>query len=248
MKTSFLSLVIACLFVLKAHAAPTVHLIGDSTVCIWASSYYPEMGWGQVFGRLFNTGSVTINNKAVSGTSSLSFYTSSARWAPVRNSLRSGDYVFIQFGHNDAKIGSGYTEPYTTYQGYLTKYIDETRAKGAYPILVTPVERNLWSGGKITASHGNYPDAMRKLAASKNVPLIDLTARSTARYQSLGQSYTTTRVFLNLTAGQFPNYPNGKKDNTHFQENGAKIVSVLVADGIRAGTHSQIKTLATYLK
>ncbi len=79
-------------------------------------------------------------------------------------------------------------------------------------------------------------------------PLTANAACSTAKYQSLGETYTTNQVFLNLIAGQYPNYPDGKKDNTHFQENGAKYISVLVADGIRADTHSSMKTLATFLK
>ncbi len=248
MKKSLLGLLVSCLLPLAAQAAPTVHIVGDSTVCIWSASVYPKMGWGQVIGRLFNTGAVMIDDKAVSGTSSKSFYDNSSQWVPVRNAIKSGDYVFIQFGHNDEKTGSGHTDPNTTYKDYLTKYIDETKARGGFPVLVTPVERNLWSGGKIVASHGDYPAAMRVLAVAKGVPLVDLTARSTAKYQSLGQTYSTTKIFMNLTAGQFPNYPNGNTDNTHFQENGAKIVSTLVTDGIRADTHTQMKTLAALLK
>lgn len=230
-----------------AHAAThTVHLVGDSTVCIWPSNVAPKNGWGQVLPGFFNS-SIAIDDKAVSGTSSKSFYNSSV-WAGVRNSLHSGDYVFIQFGHNDEKAGTGHTDPFTTYQQFLTRFINDTKAKGAFPVLVTPVERNLWSGGKITASHGSYPEAMRQLAANLKVPVIDLTTLSTAKYQSLGQSFTTTHVFMNLAAGQFPNYPNGNKDNTHFQQNGATIIAQLVVGGIRSNSASQLKTLAGFLK
>ena len=229
-------------------ATHTVHLIGDSTVSLYAANVFPRMGWGQVFGSLFNSAGIAVSDKALSGRSSKSFYDEGA-WTPVLNALKAGDYVFIQFGHNDEKTATNlHTDPYTTYEQYLSIYIDGAKAKGAFPILVTPVERNGWSAGKVKASHGSYPDAMRQLAVAKGVPLIDLTARSTAKYQSLGQTYTTSNVFMNLTAGQYPNYPSGNADNTHFQQNGANIIAKLVTDGIRADSHSQIKTLATFLK
>lgn len=237
------------LSVISLQAAPhTAHLIGDSTVSLYAANVFPRMGWGQVFGALFNSANLVVNDKALSGRSSKSFY-DEGDWTVVNNALKAGDYVFIQFGHNDEKADATlHTDPYTTYEQYLTFYINAAKAKGAFPVLVTPVERNGWSAGKVKASHGNYPDAMRQLAVAKGIPLIDLTARSTAKYQSLGQTYTTNSVFMNLTAGQFPNYPNGNADNTHFQQNGANIIAKLVADGIRADTHSQMTTLATYLK
>ncbi|MGC4073982.1 MAG: rhamnogalacturonan acetylesterase [Nibricoccus sp.] len=244
-----LLLAVACLLAATTlKAVPTVHLIGDSTVCIWRTGRYPQQGWGQQLPRLFQTGTVAINNTAVSGASSLTFYNS--YWSPVIASVIAGDYVFIQFGHNDSHVGAPeYTEPWTTYQQYLIRYIDQTRAKGAYPVLVTPCERNTggWSNGKLIPSHGDYPASMRAVAASKACPLIDLTARTIAGYEALGQTYTTTKIFMNLPAGQFPNYPNGNSDNSHFQENGAKLVSLWVTDGIRANTDVHLKTLATYL-
>lgn len=238
----------AAVIALAASASgATAYLIGDSTVSLYSSTLYPRMGWGQVFQNYFNS-SLTVSDKARSGRSSKSFYDEGA-WSPVKSVLKSGDYVFIQFGHNDEKTDPVlHTDPYTTYQQYLSIYIDDARSKGAIPILVTPVERNSWSNGTIKATHGNYPDAVRKLASSKSVPLIDLTAGSTARYISLGQTYTTWNVFMNLYAGQYPNYPNGNADNTHFQQNGADIIARLVVGAIRSSSNAQLKTLATYLK
>lgn len=246
-KTLSAILALAVLAVAPARAA-TAYLIGDSTVCNYSSSYSPRTGWGQVFPSHFKT-TLAISNKALSGRSSKSFYDEGA-WTPIRNVLKSGDYVFIQFGHNDEKTTdpARYTEPYTTYQQYLSIYIDNARAKGAIPILVTPVERNSWSNGMIRATHGSYPAAMRALASAKGVPLIDLTAGSTARFNSFGQTYTTWNIFLNLTAGQYANYPNGNTDNTHFQLNGAKIVAQLVVGAIRSSSNAQLKVLATHLK
>ena len=242
-----LLLPVLALTLANAVQAAAAYLIGDSTVSLYTSAYYPRMGWGQVFGSYFKS-TLVVSDKALSGRSSKSFYDEGA-WTPVQTALRTGDYVFIQFGHNDEKTDAAlHTDPYTTYQQYLTRYIDGARAKGAIPILVTPVERNSWSGGTIKATHGDYPAAMRQLASAKGVPLIDLTAGSTAKYIALGQTYTTWNVFLNLTAGQYANYPNGNTDNTHFQENGANIIARLVTGAIRSSSNTQLKTLATYLK
>lgn len=228
--------------------AATAYLIGDSTVSTYSSTYYPRTGWGQVFQNYFKS-TLVVSNKALSGRSSKSFYDEGA-WTPVKNALKSGDYVFIQFGHNDEKTADPlrYTDPYTTYQQHLTIYINDARAKGAIPILVTPVERNSWSGGVVKATHGNYPAAMRALASTKGTPLIDLTAGSTNKYNSQGQTYTTYSIFMNLTAGQYPNYPSGNADNTHFQLNGANIISSLVAGAVRSSSNAQLKVLATHLK
>jgi len=227
--------------------AATAYLIGDSTVSVYSSTYFPRMGWGQVFQNSFKS-TLVVSDKALSGRSSKSFYDEGA-WTPIKSALKSGDYVFIQFGHNDEKTATNlHTDPYTTYQQYLTIYINDARAKGAIPILVTPVERNSWSGGVVKATHGTYPAAMRALAASKGTPLIDLTAGSTAKYNSQGQTYTTYSIFMNLTAGQYPNYPSGNTDNTHFQQNGANIIASLVAGAVRSSSNAQLKVLAGYLK
>lgn len=234
---------------LSSHAA-TIYLIGDSTVCNYTAARYPLTGWGQVINNSFKT-SITISNKALGGRSSMSFYVQ-GYWTPIKTALKAGDYVFIQFGHNDEAVDdpTRYTDPYTTYQQYLTIYINDARAKGAIPILVTPVSRNYWSNGTITSlgMHGAYSDSMRQLAKAKAVPLIDLAAGSAAKYVSLGQTYTTYNVFMNLKAGQYPNYPNGNIDNTHFQLNGAKMMANLVASAIRSSSNSQLKVLAGYLK
>jgi lysophospholipase L1-like esterase len=211
----------------------TVYLIGDSTVSNYDSSLYPRMGWGQKLQSYFNSANVKISNKAISGRSSKSFYDEGA-WTPVKNALQSGDFVLIQFGHNDEKSGDSarYTDPYTSFQQYLTKYIDEAKAKGASPVLVTPVHRNKWSGSSISDSHGNYPPAMRDLASKKGVPLIDLHKKSKTLFESLGQDYVTNKIFMNLKAGEYSNYPSGNTDNTHFQENGADKLCGLIRNGI----------------
>ena len=147
----------------------------------------------------------------------------------VKASLTAGDYLFIQFGHNDAKTDEErYTEPYTTYKEYLKKYIDEARAKGAVPVLLTPVHRNGWDGTSIVNSHGDYPDAMRQLAQEEDVPLIDITAKSAALFESYGEEVVTNHFFMNIAANVYSTYPDGNSDNTHLQVRGAYEICKLV--------------------
>ena len=152
-----------------------IALIGDSTVASYAKppEDRPDLtGWGQVLGELFQE-HVKVSNHAASGRSSKSFYDEGA-WTPIRTALRAGDMVLIQFGHNDEKADDAtrYTEPFTTFEQYLSIYIDDAIAKGATPILITPINRNNWSNGTVRDTHGNYPVAMRQLAGQ-----TDLTGR-----------------------------------------------------------------------
>ena len=210
-----------------------IHLIGDSTVENMDSSVYPCMGWGQKLGILFDTSHVQIDNAAISGRSSKSFY-EEGRWKTVKNKLQAGDYVFIQFGHNDATQGASYyAAPYTTYKDFLTIYINDTRAKGAIPVLCTPVSQSLWEKGKVVNPY--FPDhviAMRELATALNVPLIDLNAKTKVMMEVMGQS-RMNEIFMILEPGQYPNFPDGSNDVTHFQENGALKVAELVVTGLK---------------
>jgi len=209
---------------------PTIYVIGDSTASVYASDLYPCMGWAQPLQDYFAAACATIQDKALSGRSSKSFF-DEGDWTPIRAALRGGDFVLIQFGHNDEKADdpSRYTIPETTYKAYLSQYIDKARAKGANPVLITPVERrHFTSAGVIAPSHGKYPAAMIELAAAKNVPLIDLTASSTRLWNAQGVT-GTKNYFMILPAGKYPNYPNGVSDNTHFQAHGAIEVARLVA-------------------
>lgn len=220
-----------------------IYLIGDSTVSLYSPARYPRMGWGQVFQSFFDSSAVQVEDLAVSGRSSKSFY-DEGHWAPISDALHAGDYVFIQFGHNDEKTDKArHTDPFTSFKKYLTIYIDGARAKGACPVLITPVNRNKWKGGEIKDTHGDYVKAIRQLAAEKNVPLIDLFNSSKNLFDSLGQEYTTQHIFMNLPAGKYPNYPEGHSDNTHFQEYGARRIAQLVYDGIRTSKWEVLRSL-----
>jgi lysophospholipase L1-like esterase len=225
----------------------TAWLIGDSTVADYSkeSDYqdkrYPITGWGQVFQHLMRsqnlkklksfikTDSVFVDDRAVGGRSTRTFF-QEGRWREVFNSLKSGDLVFIQFGHNDASENK--PERYVPAQGYqefLRLFVTQSRERKAQPILVTPVARNYpWKDGKLSNVHGDYPSAMKEVATELHVPLIDLNQLSMDFFSLKGQDYVSANYFMNLPAGKYKAYPDGQKDNTHFQPEGAKEVAGLV--------------------
>lgn len=184
-------------------------------------------------GEYYLPGCAHVTDAALSGRSSKSFYEEGA-WAAVEVQLRAGDFVLIQFAHNDEKSEdpTRYTDPESTYPEFLTRYVQETRAKGATPILLTPINRNNWSDGEIADTHGAYPDAMRALATREQVALVDATSLTKAHFERLGQA-ETNELFMNLPAGAYPNYPNGNEDNTHLKEAGARVVLQLVISDLR---------------
>jgi len=198
----------------KATNTPTIFIAGDSTVTDQGSP--PWAGWGQMMPLLFKPGVATANY-ADSGESAGSFAHS---FLPkIWGVIRSNDFLFVQFGHNDEK---GYDT--TTYTNYLATYISGARQRGALPVLITPVERRRFdSDGNALDTHGSYPGAMRQLAADQGVPLIDLQASSKAYFQYLGPE-GTKQVF---------NYAPGYADNTHFQEYGGVQIARLVVEGIK---------------
>ena len=214
-----------------ARAAPVVYLAGDSTVMTYASGYYPKQGWGGRIPDLFVAG-VTFSNRAVGGRSSKSFI-DEGRLSQILGVIKPGDYLFIQFGHNDEAIDVRlHTDPFTTYKTYLAMYVDLSRQYGAIPVLVTPMGRRRYdSGGHFLNDFVNRSTAMKQLALEKNVPLIDLNAKSIAFYNGVGVA-ATTDVFLYLAAGQYPSFPNGVADITHFHEYGAGQLARLVVQGI----------------
>lgn len=204
---------------------PTAYVIGDSTASSYASDLYPRTGWAQMLQDYFKPACAQVQDKALAGRSSKSFYDEGA-WKPIQATLRAGDFVLIQFGHNDEKKDDAarYTEPFGTYQQYLGKYIDEALAAGATPVLLTSIERNSWKSGMLAETHGDYPRAVRELAQKRQLSLLDMTQLTHAYFERLGQA-ATTKLFLNLAPGESPNYPNGNTDNTHLHEKGARVVA-----------------------
>lgn len=244
-----------------------VWLIGDSTMADYTKyprykeSDNPITGWGQVF-QQFMEGDylneikgfikadyVVVDDRAVGGRTSRSFF-EEGRWRQVYNSLQPGDIVMIQFGHNDAaiKIPERYANRGIPefvdlgYKEYLRFYVSETREKGGIPILLTPVARNYpWKDGVLTNVHGKFPDSVKIVAEEMNTLLIDLNQLSMDFFTSEGKEYVTANYFMNLPAGKFKSVPDGLKDNTHFQTEGAIEVARLVYSGLKEIAKSQRK-------
>ncbi|NSL43611.1 rhamnogalacturonan acetylesterase [Streptomyces sp. 8P21H-1] len=216
-----------------AVAAGTVYIASDSTAQTYGSRYYPEAGWGQKLASYF-TSNVTVANHAIGGRSSRSFI-EQGRLAAIHQVIRAGDYLFVQFGHNDATVGNAerYTSP-ADYKEYLRNdYIRATRARGATPVVVTPVSRRSYNAatGKFNVSFPAYVDAAKAVAAEERAPLVDLAAASRAYLDGIGVE-ASKGIFLWLNAGQYPNFPDGVQDNTHFQERGAVEMARLVARAV----------------
>ena len=217
-------------------------MIGDSTMANKSPNRSPETGWGQVFNQ-FVTDKAIVSNHAVNGRSSRSFLGEN-RWQPVLDSLKEGDYVFIQFGHNDQKPDSARHTTLGEYKEFLTKYVNETIEKKGKPILFTSVMRRRFDeSGKFYDTHEGYPQAVREVAKEQNVPLVDLHKKTEALLIAEGEE-NSKKLFLILAKGENPNYPDGVEDNTHFSTYGATEVAKLTAKSIK----EQLLPLADYLK
>lgn len=210
----------------------SIYMIGDSTMAIKKENRRPETGWGEKMQQFFND-NAQIKNHAVNGRSSKSFI-DEGRWQTVYDSLKPGDYVFIQFGHNDQKYkdSTRYTNPTTIYKQNLIRYILESREKGANPVLLTSIARRKYNEyGVFIDSHGLYPTATREVAKEYDVPLIDLHLLTEKLILSKGEE-NSKRLYLILEPGESENYPEGKEDNTHLNAYGASEVAKLVVDEI----------------
>ena len=217
---------------------PTVFIIGDSTV---EDNTPPFRGWGWALPGYLKDG-VEVKNHALSGRSSRSFW-EEGLFEPVEKEMKAGDYLLIQFGHNDEKDDERHTDPDSTFPAQLWRYCEIALGKGAQPVLITPVSRRFFVGdGNMLYTHGEYPRAIRKLAAEKSIPLCDLKADSRALYISLGPD-KTAELFVRLVPGEHPDFPDGHDDKTHFNAHGATIIAGLVAQEMR-----KIPSLAELLK
>jgi lysophospholipase L1-like esterase len=213
---------------LATPAPMQVFIASDSTAAEYSPEQYPQLGWGMVLKCAFSD-DVVVRDYAQGGRSSKSFITEGF-FTQIENEIHAGDTLLIQFGHNDSKDDPArFTAPDGDYKTWLSRYIDMAHAKGAQPVLITPVTRRKFENGLLVDTHAPYAKAMRELAAATRTPLIDLTADSMRWISALGDE-ASKRLFLVYTpADHIARFPDGNTDNTHFSEIGARHVAELVA-------------------
>ncbi len=238
MSRIFRALVPTLFFAAAVFAAPTLHLVGDSTMADKPKEpANPETGWGQALPMLLRPEAVRVVNHAMNGRSTKSFI-DQGRWAAVVAALRPGDFVIIQFAHNDAKDQDPkrYAAPRGAYQDNLRRFVREAREGGATPILATPVVRRRWSAaGELVETHGDYPAALRAVATEEKVPLLEMNLL-TAELERVHGVEGSKRLHLHYAAGIQPRWPEGVKDDTHFSEYGAaRVAALAVQEWLRLG-------------
>jgi len=241
-----MKLVIALLFTLavshSASAQITVYLAGDSTCANKTADKRPETGWGEMLQQYFDPAKVKVDNRALNGRSTKSFV-DEGHWQKIMNAVKKGDFVFIEFGHNDEKKDKPaiYTSPYD-YRANLTRFIKDVRAKGATPVLMTPVSRRKFENETPVKTHGEYPDAVKTVGKAQKVAVIDMESKSAKVLSQYGNE-GSRKLFLQLKPGENPNYPDGVEDNTHFNPTGAEEMAKLAVDGIRESRSKLVKYL-----
>lgn len=217
--------------IIESTTVPTLFLAGNSTVVDQDNE--PWCGWGQMLPR-FMTPGIAVANYAESGEAANSFI-SAKRFAKILTKMKKGDWLLIEFGHNDQKQTGENRGPYTSYKESLKFMIDETRKKEATPILVTPMHRRRFDeDNKVINTLGEYPDAMRQLAEEEEVMLIDLNEMSKVLYEAWGPE-ESKKAFVHYPAGTFPGQADALEDNTHFNTYGGyqickSVVSRMAAD------------------
>ncbi|MGI8384300.1 rhamnogalacturonan acetylesterase [Robertmurraya sp. P23] len=211
----------------------TIYIAGDSTASSKLQEKRPESGWGEAFQTYFKD-HVRVDNRAINGRSTKSFIRE-GHLENIKKSIKSGDYLLIQFGHNDQKIEDTErgTHPYRDYQENLHDFIDVAYSANAYPVLLTPVTRRYFNGDKIDPkSVGDYPEAMLHFAKKHHVPTLDIHKLTCEWMNSIGEEESIS-YFLHLSPGESENYPDGVQDNTHFNDKGARAVAHLIVETIK---------------
>lgn len=211
-----------------------IYWAADSTVQTNDITTYPQTGIGQVL-SLYLREDVEVKNHAKNGRSTKSFI-DEGRLQKIDELIGEGDFLFIQFGHNDEKDQdpTRYTEPYSTYMDNLAIYIGVARKHGAYPVLITPLERRCFmENGRLgMGAHSDYVAGMKQTAANLDVPLIDLYSMSRAELKRAGEEESRS-WYMNFDAGIYTNYMEGSNDNTHLRHAGAVHYAGLIAKGMK---------------
>lgn len=212
-------------------------IAGDSTAAQKSGEAKPETGWGEKISSLLSS-EIEVRNYAQNGRSTKSFILE-GRLSQIANEIGPGDFLLVQFGHNDQKLDTPIgTRPYGDYQDNLTQFVEVARAKKAYPLLLTSVTRRdyLTDNRLNPKTLGDYPAAMLALGTKLGIPVIDAYRQTQDYYGRLGME-ETKKLHLHLEEGQHPNYPAGLSDNTHFNDYGAYRIAQLIAGAIKMAEH-----------
>jgi lysophospholipase L1-like esterase len=208
----------------------TIYIAGDSTVTNQRNE--PWAGWGQMLPRFF-TEAVVVSNHAQSGLALFSFERQ-RRLEKIVNTMNKGDYLFIQFGHNDQKDKRADAGPFTTYKQNLKRFVEAVRNKGGIPVLVTPMERRRFDeNGRQTTTLAEYSEAVKQVGAEEKAPVIDLNAMSLKLYAALGPK-GSAKAFAHYPANSFPGQERALEDDTHHNAYGAYELARCVVEGIKA--------------
>jgi lysophospholipase L1-like esterase len=243
-------LFIICLITTASFAQKTtLYTIGDSTMANKKDSdRNPEHGWAQVLQPFFRD-NIVVENKAVNGRSTKSFI-NEKRWDSIYKKLKKGDFVFIEFGHNDEKIedSTRYTNPHTTYRYNLIRFVKETREKGATPVLLTSIaRRNFNEKGVLVPTHGDYPLETRLVAQEYKIPFIDLEYYTELLEQSYGPE-KSKQLHLHFKAGENAYYDKDKNDDTHLSLKGATEIAQIVVNQIKGLEDPSLEKLKKGIK
>jgi lysophospholipase L1-like esterase len=232
MRKLFIPLVLFLMaFVMPEKKKITIWMCGDSTMSIKEKKTYPETGWGMPF-LYFWDSTVTIENLAKNGRSTSSFR-NEGLWQIVLDKATEGDYVFIQFGHNDEVSTKKTYATEVEFKNNLKQYVIESKGKKAIPVLLTPMARRKFdAAGKIEGTHDVYSQIVRDVAKEEKVILFDMDKITQQLYQQFGVE-NSKLLFMQLKPNEHPNYPEGRDDNTHFNELGARLIAQLVLEEIR---------------
>lgn len=221
-----------------AELAPvTLHLVGDSTMSDKANPAYPERGWGQLLPQ-FLLPQLKVVNHAANGRSTRRFF-NEGRWQLLLSELSKGDYVLIQFGHNDSKQSdpARFAAADSDYQTFLTQFISDVRERGATPMLASSIcRRNFAADGSLTRDLADYANAAAKVAKAAEVSFFDLQQLSCDFWQQLGKAGSQP-YFIQVPAGLYQKFPDGKEDNTHLTVQGASRIAQFFVQELKRQQH-----------
>lgn len=239
----FLSAIMLLSFAVPEDKPITIFMIGDSTMADKnLAKQNQERGWGQML-PLHLKGDIKVDNHAQNGRSTKSFI-DEGRWEAVITKVQPGDYVFIQFGHNDEKEDAKrHTDAQTSFRDNLTRFIRETKAKGGHPVLYNSIVRRNFVDGVLTDTHGEYREVPKQVAEAEGIPFVDANAITDNMVRKMGDK-KSTKMYMWIKPHKYEFCPDGKKDDTHLNIKGATKVSKMLIDA----TVEKVPELKQYVK